>query len=154
MKLLENAINSIQVGFDDFQNGEDKRIVSSVRNMYAGILLLFKEKLVRMSPDSSNEVLLKAKIIPQKDDDGNLMFVGYGKNTVTRVQIRERFNNLNINVDWKAVDRIAELRNDLEHYNSHRIHPGVAHQVTIHSHIGYNYRTRVHNHKLRTFLHQ
>jgi len=118
MELLTNAVKSIQLGIEDFENGDDKRIVSSVRNLYAGILLLFKEKLVRMSPKDTNEVLLKAKTVPKKQKDGSVVFVGVGKNTVNLKQIQERFKNLNINVDWNRVARVAEIRNALEHYYS------------------------------------
>lgn len=118
MELLTNAVKSIQLGVEDFENEDDRRIVSSVRNLYAGILLLFKEKLVRMSPKGTNDVLLKAKAVPKKQTDGSVVFVGVGKKTVDLTQIKERLQNLNINVDWKRVERVADLRNDLEHYFS------------------------------------
>jgi ribosomal protein S27E len=41
-----------------------------------------------------------------------------GRHTADRKQIQERFQNLKISVDWKRVDRIATIRNDLEHYYS------------------------------------
>lgn len=118
MELLTNAINSIQLGIEDFENNDPKRIISAVRNLYAGILLLFKEKLVRMSPPDSNHVLLKAKTAPQKNKEGAVIFVGCGKKTVDRRQIQEHFENLNIRIEWKKVEKIANIRNDMEHYFS------------------------------------
>jgi ssDNA-binding Zn-finger/Zn-ribbon topoisomerase 1 len=117
MKLLENAIKSIQLGIEDFENMDEKRIISSVRNLYAGILLLFKEKLLRLSPKDSNEVLLKAKTLPKRVN-GLISFIGVGKRTVNLKQIQEHFENLNINVDWKRVKRVSDIRNELEHYFS------------------------------------
>lgn len=41
MSILKNAIDSIQVGVEDFQSDDDRRCVSAVRNIGAGILLLY-----------------------------------------------------------------------------------------------------------------
>lgn len=84
MNILKNSIDSIQLGIDDFESNEDKRIISSVRNLYAGILLLFKELLLRLSPSSSNEVLLKTLVLPLKQSNGTIFFKGIGKKTVNR----------------------------------------------------------------------
>ena len=48
---LANAIESIQVGIEDWQTGTHPRLLSAVRNIHAGILLLFKEALLRQSPE-------------------------------------------------------------------------------------------------------
>lgn len=37
-------------------------MLSAVRNIYAGILLLVKERLARQSPAGSNEALIKARV--------------------------------------------------------------------------------------------
>lgn len=44
MSILQNAIDSIQVGIEDFEDGDERRNVSAVRNISAGTLLLYKEK--------------------------------------------------------------------------------------------------------------
>lgn len=116
MKLIENAITSIQLGVEDFDKGDERRIISSARNLYAGILLLFKEKLSRLSPENSNEVLVKSKAAPQRQQDGSIVFVGVGKHTVNCLQIKERFQSLKISVDWDRVRKIGDIRNDIEHY--------------------------------------
>jgi hypothetical protein len=115
--LLDNAIISIRIGVEDFETGKEERIISAVRNLYAGLLLLFKEKLLRLSPADTDEALVKARIVPKKAKDGSVVFVGSGKNTVDVQQIKDRFKQLDVsNGDWKRFDRITELRNNIEHY--------------------------------------
>lgn len=116
MSLLQNAANSIRLGLEDFQSDEDDRLLSASRNFYAGILLLYKEKLRRLSPPNSDEVLLKVQIRPRLDADGNLSFVGSGRKTVDVQQIKERFKDLSISVDWNRLDRLMSVRNEIEHY--------------------------------------
>lgn len=118
MSLLENAKNSIILGLEDFESADVKRPVSAVRNIYAGILLLFKEKLLRLSPAGSDEVLIKARIIPSLNAAGVLIFRGEGDRTVDYFGIKERFGSLGVEVDWKRVERINKIRNNLEHYYS------------------------------------
>jgi hypothetical protein len=115
MDLLTNAIESIQVGVEDYKAGTRPRLLSAVRNIHAGILLLFKEALRRHSPRESNEVLVMAKIAPARDKKGRVVFTGEGKKTVDAQQIRERFAALGINTDWQRFDRINDARNDVEH---------------------------------------
>ena len=62
MSLFENALHSIQIGVEDFGSDDPRRILSAVRNVQAGVLLLCKEKLRRLSPDG--ELLLKQKLEP------------------------------------------------------------------------------------------
>ena len=73
MDLLTNAVESIQVGVEDWQLGTRARLLSAVRNIDAGILLLFKEALVRASPDHSNEALIKARVLPKTEGGGHLI---------------------------------------------------------------------------------
>jgi hypothetical protein len=117
MHILDNAIQSIQIGIEDYNTEQPSRMLSSVRNIYAGILLLYKEKLLRLSPPDSNEVLIKCKILPVFGING-ISFKGDGKNTVTVRDIQQRFEALNVEVDWKLFKHISKLRNDIEHYFS------------------------------------
>lgn len=91
-------------------------MLSAVRNLHSGVLLLFKEALRRKSPANSNDVLVKAQMRPEIDKDGNLVFVGSGKKTVDIFQIKERFSGLGIQAKWSLLDKITVARNDLEHY--------------------------------------
>lgn len=118
MSLIENARNSIILGLEDFESADSKRLVSAVRNVYAGILLLFKAKLSMLSPPDSDEVLIKERIIPSLNAAGVLIFRGEGKRTVDYLGIKERFGSLGVEVDWKRVERINKIRNNLEHYYS------------------------------------
>jgi len=116
MDLLKNAIGSIRLGVRDWRSKDHDELVSAVRNIHAGILLLYKEALRRLSPRGSSEVLLKAVINPARDIDGNLIFVGQGKKTADVQQIKDRFTSLGIATDWPRFKRINNLRNDAEHY--------------------------------------
>lgn len=118
MSLLNNAIKSIQVGVEDFESGHVDRLIPAVRNLYAGILLLFKEKLRRLSPSNSNEALIKKDIIFKKGEDGIIYFEGHRQKTVDRYQIENRLEDLGVKADWERVNRISKIRNDIEHYYS------------------------------------
>lgn len=116
MSILQNAIDSIQIGIEDYENGDIRRNVSAVRNISAGTLLLYKEKLCRLSPTHDKELLIKQNIRPIQNENGEILFEGKGNKTVDVQSIRERFSSLNVVVDWKRFDEINGLRNDLEHY--------------------------------------
>jgi len=120
--LLDNAINSIQIGVQDFETDDERRIVSSMRNLYAGILLLFKEKLLRLSPPGSKEALVKATVVPVKGTSGKVLFEGAGRKTVDISQIKQRFENLGVKADWRRFEAIRKRRNDIEHYYSTEKH--------------------------------
>lgn len=58
-KLKENALTSIRLGIEDFQrsrlsleqNGDPARALSAIRNLFAGVLLLFKYKIATSVDD-------------------------------------------------------------------------------------------------------
>lgn len=116
MSIVQNAIDSIQIGVEDFESDDDRRSVSAVRNIAAGILLLYKEKLCRLSPNDNKELLIKQNIRPVRNEKGEITFEGKGHKTVDVQSIKERFSSLNVKVDWKRFDDINKLRNELEHY--------------------------------------
>jgi hypothetical protein len=116
LSIIKNAINSIQIGIEDYENEDDRRSVSAVRNIFAGILLLYKEKLCQLSPDDNKELLIKQNIKPVQNDDGDIIFKGKDNKTVSVQTIKERFKSLNVVVDWVRFDEINKLRNNLEHY--------------------------------------
>ena len=118
MSILKNAIDSIAIGLEDFESTDDRRIVSSTRNIFAGILLLFKHRLCELSPDGSDEALIKQKVLPEIDATGAVNWIGRGKKTVDVQNIQDRFKSLKIEVDWKRLQRINNYRNDIEHYYS------------------------------------
>jgi hypothetical protein len=116
--ILENAIQSIQIGVEDYGSKDPRRVLSAVRNVTAGLLLLFKERLRVLSPPGSEEALIKQRIVPRKNAAGEVVFVGAGKRTVDTAQIRERFQELGINADWKRLDAVVDIRNEIEHYKT------------------------------------
>jgi len=119
MSILKNAIDSIAIGLEDYQSTDERRIVSSTRNIFAGILLLFKHKLCELSPSDSDEALIKQRVLPEIDATGAVRWIGKGNKTVDVQNIKERFESLSISVDWKRVERINKYRNDIEHYFSY-----------------------------------
>ena len=60
MSILNNAIDSIAVGLEDYSlsASDPRRIVSCTRNIFAGVLLLFKHKLSLLSDLDSDEALV------------------------------------------------------------------------------------------------
>ena len=116
MSILNNAIESIQIGVEDFRSKDKRRQLSAVRNVVAGMLLLYKEKLRQLSPTHDSELLIKRDILPELDSDGNVRFVGKGRKTVDSQQIEDRFKKLGIQVDWNLFKEIKDIRNDIEHY--------------------------------------
>lgn len=113
--LFENAIESIENGIEDFSTGA-KRTTSALRNLYAGVLLLLKEKLRRLSPPGSNEVLLYKKHKLTKDTNGNIALVPVGAQTVDLAEIEQRLTDLNVPVDWKRLKALQDIRNNVEHH--------------------------------------
>lgn len=116
MSLFDNAIHSIQIGLNDYQN--DDRLVSSVRNLYAGILLLFKYKLLTLSAEETNSALIKQNVVPVFDAHGGVIWKGVGDKTIDVSGIKSRFKSLGISVEWKNFDRINKHRNEVEHFFS------------------------------------
>jgi len=117
MSLRDNAKVSIELGVEDFKlgvDGDEKRFISSIRNIYAGILLLFKHKLQLLSP--SSDLLITKKISVVRDANGVIGFKGEGKKTIDYDEIKERFKSLNISADWGKMGQIRDIRNNLEHY--------------------------------------
>ncbi|HBN1933338.1 TPA: hypothetical protein L1360_003788, partial [Escherichia coli] len=130
-KLYENAVLSIQLGIEDFQlsqkkpteGGNPARALSSVRNLFAGVMLLFKFKLassVKEPEDAYRLVHIPPKdILPNPDGEGGMIWVPEGsfhKNkTIDVHHIKARFSTFKIHVDWDSVDKLHNCRNHLEH---------------------------------------
>ena len=132
MSLLKNAVESIQVGVEDFDSDDERRSVSAMRNIAAGLLLLFKTKLCLLSPPLDTELLIKKDLIPAVDSDGKVIFVGKGRKTVDVAQIRERLTAMKVEVDWKRVEEITNLRNEIEHYYA-KVSPDAVREVVAKS---------------------
>lgn len=123
--LLNNAVQSIQIGIEDFGSTDPRRVLSTVRNLYAGILLLLKEELRRRSPPESDGVLIRARTEFKTREDGSVVVVGKGRNTVDVRQIEERLTSIGTSLSaddakrlWADLAKFQTLRNDIEHYRT------------------------------------
>jgi len=128
-KLKENALTSIRLGIEDFQRtkqtkeqgGDPARALSAVRNLFAGILLLFKYKIAVSVDDPGDAPALifnPPEVMPQADGDGGVEWKPVGnfkKTTIDVATIKKRFEGFDIEVDWRAVEKMQECRNHLEH---------------------------------------
>ena len=117
-KIIDNGINSIRVGIEDYEQGleegNDARLSSAVRNVFAGILILAKGNLYKMSPAGTGGILTRA--VRPIIVDGNLEWAQNGNKTIGYDGIKERFNQLSLSLDWKKLERVRTIRNDLEHF--------------------------------------
>jgi hypothetical protein len=115
--LLQNALDAIENGMEDFIGGVERRVSSAVRNIYAGVLLLLKEKLRLESPPSTNGALIFKTLVPERRE-GQVLMVAKGRQTVDLDEIRARLSSLNFDVDWARVETLRKLRNDVEHHHA------------------------------------
>ncbi len=131
MSILNNAIASIQVGVEDYLSKDSKRKYSAVRNVFAGLLLLYKEKLCRLSPRDDKELLIRANIGFERNEQGQISFSKAVKKTVNVQEIKKRFKSLKIGVDWKNFDKVNFLRNEVEHYYTEKSTKNIDELVAI-----------------------
>jgi hypothetical protein len=90
----------------------------------AGILLLYKEKLLRLSPPEHPELLILSstkRLTPKEYAPADKP----GRNTVGIEKIKERFKDYDVKVDWPRFDAAAKLRMDIEHYYTQEPHDAV-----------------------------
>lgn len=116
MSLLDNAVGAIQIAIEDFDSDDERRTLGAIRNLHAGILLLCKVKLQRLSPADTDDALLWSSLRPKLDTDGSVKWVGDRKKTADQETIKNRFNSLGINIDSFRLDKISRIRNYVEHY--------------------------------------
>lgn len=129
-QLAKNAIESIRLGFEDYEMAsKDKgRIISSIRNMYAGILLLLKEELRCLSPKGSYDVLIQSEIELFYDSQlQQLICKGKNKSngnigkTIDFNEMKYRFKIMGRPLSSTLINLITEIkkeRNNIEHYYS------------------------------------
>lgn len=113
--IFKNAVDSIRMGVEDFQQQNPDRDISAVRNFYAGVLLLAKEALIRAAPLADPEIVLAAKLKPVPDGNGDVVIMPVGKATVDFQHIGQRAKDFGIILDEKALKELNAIRNDLEH---------------------------------------
>lgn len=131
-RLKENAVVSIQLGIEDFEvcqkkvaeGGKPARALSAIRNLFSGVLLLFKYRIVLSVPDDKQEQREQLiynpphEILPYVDDDGDVEWKPKGKFKLTTIDvnnIKSRFETLKIDTNWKVINKLQQCRNHLEH---------------------------------------
>ncbi|GAB4057798.1 hypothetical protein GCM10028811_05870 [Uliginosibacterium sediminicola] len=63
--------------------------------------------------------------MPVLDENEHVEWKGKGSKTVDVQGIKERFESLKIDVDWKRIEKINSFRNDIEHYFSNLKHEAI-----------------------------
>ncbi|MGB7400336.1 hypothetical protein [Castellaniella sp.] len=128
-KLKENALTSIRLGIEDFQrsrlpleqSGDPARALSAIRNLFAGVLLLFKYKIATSVDDPDDAATLifnPPEVLPQADGNGGVAWNPVGKfkrTTIDVATIKKRFEGFDIDMDWTTIEKLQECRNHLEH---------------------------------------
>ncbi len=113
--LFDNAVQSIVLGVDDYQTDDPKRALSAVRNLYAGVLLLGKEVLIRRAPKADPDTLLAWRVEPKPDGDGGVTFSQVGHRTVDFEMLGKRLKAFGVDVDLGHMRQLSETRNNIEH---------------------------------------
>lgn len=124
-ELLRNAVSSIQLGVEDFVISRDKpgqsaRALSAARNIYAGVLLLFKYKIASLAatPEEAKALIyVPQTILPHVTDAGTIAWspLPHPRKTIDAHMIEARLKSLNIYHDWSALTPLRDCRNALEH---------------------------------------
>lgn len=128
-KLLDNALISIRLGMEDFQRskapandgGDPTRALAAVRNLFAGVLLLFKYKIASSvdDPEEAGKLIFNPpEVLPYPDGDGGIDWKPSGRfrrTTIDVATIKKRFEAFEVEVDWSTIDKLQECRNHLEH---------------------------------------
>jgi len=114
--LFENAVASIRMGVEDFRQQNRNRDISAVRNFYAGVLLLAKEALIRVTPNADPQFVIGAKLKPVPDGQGGIELSQVGHSIIDFHQIGERAKDFGIALDYKALRALNTIRNDMEHH--------------------------------------
>lgn len=115
--IFDNAVTSITLGVEDFQNGSDARMLSAARNYYAGLLLLGKECLIRAAPDAEPMGVIGAKFEPVPDGEGGVAHEVVGYATIDLEQLKGRFKKFGLSWPQADVKKLQRFRNNIEHFH-------------------------------------
>jgi hypothetical protein len=123
--LFENAVQSIQLGVEDYQANDPKRALSAVRNFYAGVLLLAKEVLVRAAPNADPQDVIGARYKPVPDGVGGVIFTTASQQTIDFNTIGQRFRDFGLSINQVALNDLNRVRNEVEHHYTQQPHAAV-----------------------------
>jgi len=115
--ILKNAIDSLEMGMEDFKSTDEKRLLSSTRNIVAGVLLFVKYVMV----DREGVEAIKVRFSCEKVVATNSVRwvedkTKDKKKTVDVFNMKKRCELLNINVQWDNLGKLIDKRNDIEHF--------------------------------------
>lgn len=116
--LLENAVEALQLGVEDYHSNDPRRASSAARNFFAGILLLAKQALVSKVPNANERDVIAARFDLRPDGQGGVAMVA-SNNTIDFTNLGARLQAFGITVDQPALRRLASVRNEIEH-SSHQ----------------------------------
>lgn len=107
--LLENAKFSIQLGAEDYKlaQRDSKRNISAIRNIFAGLLLLYKYKLLCCA--SKHQPF-------QYIQQGEGILYGVPKKTINTNKLKCKLKDLGISINITVLDKINNERNYVEHF--------------------------------------
>ena len=120
--IYQNAVYSIELGIEDYMANDPKRVLSSIRNFYSGILLLAKEVLIRAAPNADPDLIIASNFSPIPDNMGGANITQRGHATIDFNTIGKRFKDFNINVDISPLRDLGSIRNNIEHKASEHSH--------------------------------
>lgn len=127
--MFDNAVSSIRMGVEDYGQQDGDRILSAVRNLYAGVLLLAKEALVRKAPNADPQEVIGAVFKPVPDEHGGVEYVAASGRTIDFDGIGKRFKDFGLTIDQKALSELNAIRNDIEHHYTDK--PGASIRTAI-----------------------
>lgn len=112
-RLFQNAVNSVDLGLEDFEltRRDHRRYVSATRNLFAGMLLLFKSWLAENSADENYALLRTNAKETKKKSPEEWTDIAKAK-TVGFDEMRKRIGE---KVDWARIDKLHNYRNKIEH---------------------------------------
>lgn len=113
--LFKNAVQSIKLGVQDYEAHEPARVLSAVRNFYAGLLLLAKEVLVRRVPKANEGEIIASGYKPVPDQSGGVTYVPQSQSTIDLSTIGQRFKDFGLKINRNALRGLSQIRNDIEH---------------------------------------
>jgi hypothetical protein len=114
--LFDNAVQSLQIGIDDYQSNDPRRPLSAVRNFYAGVLLLAKEVLIRAAPNADPRDVLSTRYKPVPDGNGGVEFTSDSHQTIDFETISKRFADFGLQIDKAALTDLNRIRTAIEHH--------------------------------------
>ena len=113
--LFDNAVQSIRIGVEDYQAEDPARALSATRNLYAGVLLLAKEALVRAVPNADERSVIAAAYVPVPDGSGTVRYQPQSHRTIDFAGVGTRLKAFGLTIDDHALRQLNRVRNDIEH---------------------------------------